>query len=45
MRADAAACAGSRASHQGLAEGYAQLIAAERSRRDQAPPAAADRVG
>jgi hypothetical protein len=33
MRAAAAACSASRASHQGLADGYGSLIAAERFRR------------
>ena len=40
MRADAAASEGARASHQGLADGYAALIAGARACPD--PPAAGD---
>ena len=39
MRADAAACDGSRASHEGLAEGYDRMIAEARADPAQALPA------
>lgn len=42
MRAGAAACEEARASHQGLADGYAELIAEERSRREPSCAQAAD---
>ena len=39
MRADAAACDDSRASHHGLAEGYERLIAEARAAAPPAPAA------
>jgi hypothetical protein len=41
MRAEAAGCDKSRASHQGLADGYAGLIAAKRAEREPLPTEAA----
>lgn len=43
MRADAAACASSRAAHHELARGYARRIQAERDRYEGRGPAALDK--